>query len=320
LRRVLLSLDGKEHDLAVGYVAATPLWRPSYRVVVGKDGADLQVWGIVQNLSGEDWKNVELTLVAGAPIAFESTLGDPITPVRPVITDTGEIIAQVPEGITTLGQQPGGTVERYAPDEQAEPAAEAAAQTSGLETAVLAGGCFWGIQAVYQHVKGVTNAVSGYAGGAQKDALYETVSAGRTGHAEAVQVTFDPREVSYGKILQIYFSVAHDPTQLNRQGPDSGTQYRSEIFPQNEAQAKTAKAYIAQLDAAHVFKKPIVTKIEPDHAFYPAEAYHQDFLTRNPRYPYIAINDLPKIEDLKRLAPDVYRAAPVLVAGGHSSR
>ncbi len=142
------------------------------------------------------------------------------------------------------------------------PAAEQPAQATGLETAVLAGGCFWGIQAVYQHVKGVTNAVSGYAGGAQKDALYETVSAGRTGHAEAVQVTFDPRQVSYGKILQIYFSVAHDPTQLNRQGPDSGTQYRSEIFPQSEAQAKTAKAYIAQLDAAHVFKKPIVTKTD----------------------------------------------------------
>ncbi len=142
------------------------------------------------------------------------------------------------------------------------PAAEASAQSTGLETAVLAGGCFWGIQAVYQHVKGVTNAVSGYAGGAQKDALYETVSSGRTGHAESVQVTFDPRQVSYGKILQVYFSVAHDPTQLNRQGPDSGTQYRSEIFPQSEAQAKVAKAYIAQLDAAHAFKRPIVTKTD----------------------------------------------------------
>ena len=142
------------------------------------------------------------------------------------------------------------------------PAAEAAAQNANLETAVLAGGCFWGIQAVYQHVKGVTNAVSGYAGGAQKDAVYETVSSGRTGHAEAVRVTFNPREVSYGKILQVYFSVAHDPTQLNRQGPDSGTQYRSEIFPQSEAQAKAAKDYIAQLDQAHAFKRPIVTKTE----------------------------------------------------------
>ena len=144
------------------------------------------------------------------------------------------------------------------------PAAETPAQNAGLETAVLAGGCFWGIQAVYQHVKGVTNAVSGYAGGAQKDALYETVSSGRTGHAEAVKVTFDPRQVSYGKILQIYFSVAHDPTQFNHQGPDTGPQYRSEIFPQNEAQQKTAKDYIAQLDKAQVFKRPIVTKTELD--------------------------------------------------------
>ena len=195
------------------------------------------------------------------------------------------------------------------------PAAEQPAQASGLETAVLAGGCFWGIQAVYQHVKGVTNAVSGYAGGAQKDALYETVSAGRTGHAEAVQVTFDPREVSYGKILQIYFSVAHDPTQLNRQGPDSGTQYRSEIFPQNEAQAKTAKAYIAQLDAAHVFKKPIVTKTDTmKSAFFPAEAYHQDYAIHHPYQPYIAINDAPKVENMSKLFPEVWRAQPVTVA------
>src|SRR5689334_13045112 len=140
------------------------------------------------------------------------------------------------------------------------PAGEQPAQNAGLETAVLAGGCFWGIQAVYQHVKGVTNAVSGYAGGTQKDADYDTVSSGRTGHAESVKVTFAPRQVSYGKILQIYFSVAHDQTQLNRQGPDSGTQDRSEIFPQTEAQAKVAKDYIAQLDAAPVFRRPIVTK------------------------------------------------------------
>jgi peptide-methionine (S)-S-oxide reductase len=195
------------------------------------------------------------------------------------------------------------------------PAAEQPAQATGLETAVLAGGCFWGIQAVYQHVKGVTNAVSGYAGGTQKDALYETVSAGRTGHAEAVQVTFDPRQVSYGKILQIYFSVAHDPTQLNRQGPDSGTQYRSEIFPQTEAQAKTAKAYIAQLDAAHVYKKPIVTKTDTvKSAFFPAEAYHQDYAIHHPYQPYIAINDAPKVENMSKLFPDVWRAQPVTVA------
>jgi peptide-methionine (S)-S-oxide reductase len=185
---------------------------------------------------------------------------------------------------------------------------------------VLAGGCFWGVQGVFQHVKGVTNAVSGYAGGEKKTADYEVVSMGGTGHAESVQVTYDPRQISYGRLLQIFFSVVHDPTELNRQGPDTGTQYRSAIFPTTAEQAEVAKAYIAQLDQAHAFKKPIVTKIEPDHPFYPAENYHQDFLTRNPSYPYIAINDLPKIEDLKRLLPDLYRAAPVLVAGAHASR
>jgi peptide-methionine (S)-S-oxide reductase len=195
------------------------------------------------------------------------------------------------------------------------PAAEAPAQNAGLETAVLAGGCFWGIQAVYQHVKGVKNAVSGYAGGAQKDAVYETVSAGRTAHAEAVQVTFDPKQVSYGKILQIYFSVAHDPTQLNRQGPDTGPQYRSEIFPQSEAQAKVAKDYIAQLDAAKSFRRPIVTKTGSMKAtFFPAEAYHQDYATKHPYQPYIAINDAPKVENLKKTFPDVWRDQPVLVS------
>jgi peptide-methionine (S)-S-oxide reductase len=185
---------------------------------------------------------------------------------------------------------------------------------------VLAGGCFWGVQGVFQHVKGVTNAVSGYAGGEKKSADYEMVSSGRTGHAESVQVTYDPRQVSYGRLLQIFFSVAHDPTQLNRQGPDTGTQYRSAIFPLNADQAEIAKAYIAQLDQIHAFKKPIVTRIEADRSFYPAENYHQDFLTRNPTYPYIVYNDLPKIEDLKRLLPEVYRAAPVLVSGVQSSR
>jgi peptide-methionine (S)-S-oxide reductase len=195
------------------------------------------------------------------------------------------------------------------------PAAEAPAQSAGLETAVLAGGCFWGIQAVYQHVKGVTNAVSGYAGGAQKDAIYDAVSSGRTGHAESVKVTFDPRQVSYGKILQIYFSVAHDPTQLNRQGPDTGPQYRSEIFPQSEAQQKAAKDYIAQLDAAHVFKRPIVTKTDSMKSeFFPAEAYHQDYAIKHPYQPYIAINDAPKVENLSKLFQDVWRDQPVTVA------
>jgi peptide-methionine (S)-S-oxide reductase len=182
------------------------------------------------------------------------------------------------------------------------------------EVAILAGGCFWGVQGVFQHVEGVTNAVSGYTGGAAETAHYEMVSSNTTGHAESVRVTFDPRRISYGRILQIYFSVAHDPTELNRQGPDAGTQYRSAIFPTNSEQTHIAEAYIAQLSQEHVFIAPIVTKIEPGRDFYPAEDYHQDFLTRNPRYPYIVINDLPKIEDLKRLFRDLYRAIPVLVA------
>jgi peptide-methionine (S)-S-oxide reductase len=186
---------------------------------------------------------------------------------------------------------------------------------AGLETAVLAGGCFWGIQAVYQHVKGVTNAVSGYAGGAQKDANYETVSTGTTGHAESVRVTFDPRQISYGRILQIYFSVAHNPTELNYQGPDHGPQYRSEIFPQSDAQRATAKAYIAQLDKANVFKRPIVTKVDDVKAtFFPAEAYHQNYAVLHPSQPYIAFNDAPKVANLKTLFPGVWRDEPVLVA------
>jgi len=194
------------------------------------------------------------------------------------------------------------------------PAHETPDTTAGLETAVIAGGCFWGIQAVYQHVKGVTNAVSGYAGGVKKTADYQSVSAHRTKHAEAVQVTFDPKQVSYGKILQIYFSVAHNPTQLNRQGPDTGPQYRSEIFPQSAAQAKTARAYIAQLDAAHVFKRPIVTRTGTmKAAFYPAEGYHQDYAYLHPDQLYIAYNDAPKVKNLKRLFPDVWREKPVLV-------
>jgi peptide-methionine (S)-S-oxide reductase len=185
--------------------------------------------------------------------------------------------------------------------------------TAQSEVAVLAGGCFWGVQGVFQHVTGVTQAVSGYAGGSQATAEYQAVSSGTSGHAEAVQITFDPQTIGFGQLLQIYFSVAHDPTELNRQGPDVGTQYRSAIFPTTVEQARVAQAYIDQLEQAAVFKAPIVTRIEPDQTFYPAEAYHQDFLTRNPANPYIVINDLPKIENLKRVQPDVYRAIPVLV-------
>jgi len=194
------------------------------------------------------------------------------------------------------------------------PSVDEAAGSSNSEVAVLAGGCFWGVQGVFQHVEGVTGAVSGYAGGSKDTAEYETVSTGSTGHAESVQVTFDPRRISYGRILQIFFSVAHDPTELNRQGPDRGTQYRSAIFPTGAEQARVAEAYIAQLNQAHAFAAPIVTKIEPGHAFYPAEAYHQNYLTLHPSQPYIAINDIPKIEALKELFPNLYRDTPVLVA------
>jgi peptide-methionine (S)-S-oxide reductase len=194
------------------------------------------------------------------------------------------------------------------------PALDATAPgTGGTQTIILAGGCFWGVQAVFQHTKGVTNAVSGYAGGQKDTAHYEMVGSGRTGHAESVQVTFDPKQISYGKILQIYFSVAHNPTELNRQGPDSGTQYRSEIFYANDDQKQIAQAYIAQLDKAHLFGGPIVTKLEPLSAFYPAEDYHQDYAVLHPNQPYIAFNDLPKVDNLKRLFADTYRDTPVTV-------
>jgi peptide-methionine (S)-S-oxide reductase len=195
------------------------------------------------------------------------------------------------------------------------PAQDESAGQATSEVAVLAGGCFWGVQGVYQHVKGVDKALSGYAGGAQRTARYAIVGWGNTGHAESVQVTFDPRQITYGKILQIFFSVVHDPTQLNRQGPDTGTQYRSAIFPASEEQTVVAKAYVAQLSQARVFDAAIVTKIELDRPFFPAEDYHQDYLKRHPSSPYIIYNDLPKISDLKRVFPELYRAAPVLVNG-----
>jgi len=198
------------------------------------------------------------------------------------------------------------------------PALDETAAAGEAEVAVLAGGCFWGVQGVFQHVDGVTAAVSGYAGGGADTAHYRLVGSGTTGHAEAVRVTFDPYRISYGRILQIFFAVAHDPTQLDRQGPDRGPQYRSAIFPQNDAQARIAAAYIAQLDAAHVFAAPIVTRIEPGKAFYPAEPYHQNYLARHPDEPYVAINDVPKIAALQRLFPARYRAQPVLVAASGS--
>ena len=199
------------------------------------------------------------------------------------------------------------TVPAPAVDEQ--PVAGAGA----TETAVIAGGCFWGVQGVFQHVRGVKRVESGYAGGARDTAQYERVSDGDTGHAESVRIQYDPRQVSFGQLLQVYFSVAHDPTELNRQGPDTGTQYRSAVFAQTPQQAEAARAYIVQLDAAHAFPRPIVTRVETGKAFFPAEAYHQDFLSRNPTNPYIAINDLPKVANLQRLFPALYTPTPVLM-------
>jgi peptide-methionine (S)-S-oxide reductase len=184
---------------------------------------------------------------------------------------------------------------------------------AGPQTVVLAGGCFWGVQGVFEHTKGVTRAVSGYSGGKKETAHYQMVGTERTGHAESVAVTFDPKQISYGKVLQIYFSVAHNPTELNYQGPDQGPSYRSAIFYANEDQKRVAEAYIAQLDKAHVFPSPIVTKLEPLTGFYPAEDYHQDFLVLHPSYPYIVFNDLPKVDNLKKLFPDFYRDMPVTV-------
>jgi peptide-methionine (S)-S-oxide reductase len=186
--------------------------------------------------------------------------------------------------------------------------------TDAPQTAVVAGGCFWGVQGVFQHTAGVINAVSGYAGGNKSTADYRMVSTGSTGHAESVEIKYDPRKISYGRILQIFFSVAHDPTQLNRQGPDTGTQYRSAIFTTNDEQKKVADAYIAQLNAAKAYRKPIVTKVGPLEGFYPAEAYHQDYLTLHPDQPYIAYNDIPKVENLKKIFADNYIEKPTLVS------
>jgi peptide-methionine (S)-S-oxide reductase len=188
-----------------------------------------------------------------------------------------------------------------------EPVVDAPRATSaGQQTAVLSGGCFWGVQAVFQHVKGVISATSGYSGGSKKTAEYEIVSTGETGHAESVQIVYDPSQITYGELLRIFFSVAHDPTQLNRQGPDEGTQYRSSIFYSNDEQKRIAEAYIAQLDNAKVFPRPIVTKVVPLQAFYPAEAYHQNYAALHPNQPYIMFNDAPKVDHLRQEFPALY--------------
>jgi peptide-methionine (S)-S-oxide reductase len=186
-------------------------------------------------------------------------------------------------------------------------------KTAGpMQTAVLAGGCFWGVQGVFEHVRGVKKAVAGYSGGEKSTAHYEIVSDGATGHAESVMITFDPAQISYGQILQVAFSVAFDPTQLNRQGPDTGTQYRSAIFYGDEDQKRIAQAYIAQLEQAHSYGRPIVTRVDPLKAFYPAEDYHQDYLIHNPTQPYIAMYDIPKVQNFQRMFPQLYSGQPVL--------
>jgi peptide-methionine (S)-S-oxide reductase len=189
-----------------------------------------------------------------------------------------------------------------------DPAVDSSPSVEGKQTAVLAGGCFWGVEAVFERLKGVKDVVSGFAGGDKSTAHYETVSTGTTGHAESVKITYDPKQITYGQLLKVYFSVAHDPTEVNRQGPDTGTQYRSAVFYMDDEQKKIAEAYIQQLDAAKVFPRPIVTQVVPFHGFYAAEAYHQHFLDHNPNYPYIVYNDLPKLAALKKEYPQMCKA------------
>ena len=210
-----------------------------------------------------------------------------------------------------------GAVAAHASDAAALPAPAVdapLAAAKGEQTAVVAGGCFWGIQAVFQHVKGVIRATSGYSGGEAKTAEYEVVSTGRTGHAESVKITYDPSQVTYGQLLRVFFSVAHDPTEWNRQGPDDGTQYRSVVFYGNDEQRKIAEAYVAQLGNARAFSKPIVTQIVPLKAFYPAEAYHQDYAALHPNSMYIMFNDAPKVTNLKKAFPELYTGDPALEA------
>jgi peptide-methionine (S)-S-oxide reductase len=232
--------------------------------------------------------------------------------------NSAEVLACLTVGVVVVGlaiSWRGPTFAAEAAKVIPAPVVDAQPSGDGLQTVVLAGGCFWGIQAVFQHVEGVHQAVSGYSGGVKPNPTYEQVSSGQSGHAESVQVTFDPRKISYGKILQIFFSVAHDPTQLDRQGPDVGTQYRSAIFFSDESEKRIAQAYVTQLGAS--FSRPIVTKIDALAKFYPAEAYHQNYALTHPNQPYIVYNDLPKVDNLKRLFTDIYREQPVTVATMH---
>jgi len=236
--------------------------------------------------------------------AFSAPLSAP----RRTVLFTGLVVALAAAAFAPRLAGAGESAVKIAP-----PAVDATTSASGPQTAVFAGGCFWGVQGVFQRVNGVIQAVSGYSGGGKETAQYEMVGSGLTGHAESVKITFDPKKVSYGTLLQIYFSVAHDPTQLNRQDPDSGPQYRSAVFYADAAQKETTEKYIAQLDAAKSYPKKIVTQVVPLTAFYPAEGYHQDYLTLHPESGYIARFDLPKIANLKAMFPQQYRAEPALV-------
>lgn len=229
----------------------------------------------------------------------------PTAPVMPVLAFAASAALVVAATLSAVGR---GPIAAPAPREPA-PASAAAS-----ESIVLAGGGFWGVQAVFQHLKGVERAVAGYAGGATPHPTYEDVSAGRTDYAEAVQVRFDPRRIGLGDVLRVYFSAAHDPTEIDRQGPDAGRQYRSEIFAADAAQADFARAYIAEIDKAKTFRRPIVTKVATGARFYAAESYHQDYAARHPTEPYVAYNDAPKVATLKRLFPALYRESPALVA------
>ena len=241
------------------------------------------------------------------PTVMSKTVLPPLKPRRLVLA--GSVLAMLGLGITMeVGRAGAEQASRRLPV-----ATTLAHEPAALQSAVFAGGCFWGVQGVFQNIRGVTQAVSGYAGGDQASADYKAVSSGRTGHAEAVRVTYDPRIVSYDSLLRIFFSVALDPTQIDRQGPDHGPQYRSALFPANAEQATVARAYIAQLDAARVYEAPVATRVEPAARFYPAEAYHQDFMALHPAHPYIVANDAAKVRDLQRFFPEFVAPAPALV-------
>jgi len=231
------------------------------------------------NSSRRLWRNLSLVSLTAVAIAY----GAVMLPGR--ATDTS-VVQTLPDPVVDIASD---------------------AVSTGQQTAVLAGGCFWGMEAVFEHVKGVSDVVSGFSGGDANSAHYERVSFGGTGHAEAVKITYDPSQISYGQLLKIYFLVAHDPTELNRQGPDSGTQYRSAIFFANDEQKRVAQSYIEQLNKAHSFPEPIVTQLNPLNGFYAAEDYHQNFIDRNPDYPYVVINDLPKLEQLRKQFPTLYK-------------